>query len=85
MKLLSTFYSNGNDLAPGWWATVEYPDGRRAVRHLWEDEAGPDFDDLAAMLSGVTSAPGLDQILRQAREKPELVRRTKAVAQSPAI
>ena len=47
MKLLSTFYCNDGSLAAGWWATLEYPDGRRVVRHLWDDEAGPDFDDLA--------------------------------------
>ena len=81
MKLLSTFYSNDGSLAPGWWATLEYPDGRRVIRHLWDEEAGPDFDDLAALVTSTASPPDLDLVLVQARMDCNLVRRTKAVRQ----
>jgi hypothetical protein len=81
MKLLSTFYCNDGSLAPGWWATVEYPDGRRAIRYLWDDEAGPDFDDLAALVTNLASVPDLDLVLVQARMDANLVRRTKPVVQ----
>jgi hypothetical protein len=81
MKLLSTFYSNDGNLAPGWWATLEYPDGRRVIRHLWEEEAGPDFDDLASLVTSTASAPALDLVLVQARLDRNLVRRTKPLVQ----
>ena len=81
MKLLSTFYSNDGSLAPGWWATLEYPDGRRVIRHLWDEEAGPDFDDLAALVTSTASPPDLDMVLVQARLDTNLVRRTKPVVQ----
>ena len=77
MKLLSTFYSNDGSLAPGWWATLEYPDGRRVIRHLWDEEAGPNFDDLAALVTSTASTPALDLALVQARMDRNLVRRCK--------
>jgi hypothetical protein len=80
MKLLSTFYSTRHDLAPGWWATIEYPNGQRVIRHLWQDTAGPDFDDLAAVVADLSPIHGLDRALQMAREDPDLVRRTKPVA-----
>ncbi len=83
MKLLATFYSRGDTLAPGWWARVEESKGRRVLRHLWDDTAGPDFDDLAAVIADLSPDRGLDGALRAAREDHELVRRTKPVTQEP--
>jgi hypothetical protein len=81
MKLLSTFYSTGGDLAPGWWATIEKSGGRREYRLLWEEAAGPDFDDLAAVVAA-TPEQGLDAALQRARDDRRLVRRAKAVTPS---
>jgi hypothetical protein len=79
MKLLSTFYSRGEDLACGWWARIEGANGRMLLRFLWRDAAGPDFDDLAAVIAGLDSAHTLDDALQLARGNPQVVRRTKPV------
>jgi hypothetical protein len=84
MRLLSTFYSRGEDLARGWWVRVEGTKGQRRLRLLWKDAAGPDFDDLAAVIAELGAAYGLDEALRRAREDPLLVRRTKPVAHEVA-
>lgn len=77
MRLLSTFYSRGGDLAVGWWARIEGLRGRRLLRLLWQDAAGPDFDDLAALVSDLGPDLDLDEALQLAREDPRVVRRTK--------
>jgi hypothetical protein len=82
MKLLSTFYSRGGDLACGWWARIEGAKGRLLLRFLWRDAAGPDFDDLAAVVADLGSAGGLDDALQLARQDPQLVKRTKPVTQN---
>jgi hypothetical protein len=51
------------------------------LRHLWEDAAGPDFDDLAEIVADVATVHGLDGALDLARNNPRLVRRTKPVMQ----
>jgi hypothetical protein len=83
MKLLSTFYSRGDDLARGWWARIGAPNERRLLRHLWDDASGPDFDDLAALVAEATTIRGLDRALQLASENPQLVRRTKPVTEKP--
>jgi hypothetical protein len=65
MRLLSTFYSRGGDLACG-----------------WRDAAGPDFDDLAALIADLGSDHSLDEALQRARQDRRLVRRTKPVTQA---
>jgi hypothetical protein len=82
MRLLSIFYSSGGDLDVGWWAVIGCSDGKREYRYLWEDAAGPDFDDLAAVISDLSNRQGLDAVLLRARENPQLVKRTKAVTPS---
>jgi hypothetical protein len=77
MRLLSTFYSRGGDLASGWWVRVEAAKGRRLLRLLWRDAAGPDFDDLAALIADLASDRGLHEALQRARHDRRLVRRTK--------
>ena len=84
MKLLSTFYSAGGDLAPGWWVVIEGSNDKREYRHLWQDADSPDFDDLAAVIADLAPQLGLDAALQQAREDAQLVRRTKAVTASHA-
>jgi hypothetical protein len=84
MKLLSTFYSRGDDLACGWWARIEGAKGRLLLRFLWRDAAGPDFDDLAAVVVELDPAGSLDEALQLARENLQLVRRTKPVTQNIA-
>jgi hypothetical protein len=81
MKLLSTFYSRGGDLGCGWWARIEGATGRSTLRLLWRDAAGPDFDDLAALIADLSSDLGLDEVLQRARQDHRLVRRTKPVTQ----
>jgi hypothetical protein len=83
MRLLSTFYSRGGDLACGWWARIEGTKGRRVLlRLLWRDAAGPDFDDLAALIADLGSDHSLDEALQRARQDRRLVRRTKPVTQA---
>jgi hypothetical protein len=84
MRLCSTFYSDGSNLAPGWWATIEHADSRRRVYFLWNDEAGPDFDDLAALIAEQASLRGLAETLQLAHENARLVRRTKAITHPSA-
>jgi hypothetical protein len=80
MKLLSTFYSQGGDLAAGWWVRIEGARGRCLLRLLWREAAGPDFDDLAALVAELGPDRDLDEVLQLARENPQLVRRTKPVS-----
>jgi hypothetical protein len=84
MKLLSTFYSAGEDLAPGWWVVIEGSNGKREYRHLWQDAHSPEFDDLAAVIANLAPELGLDVALQQAREDAQFVRKTKAIAASHA-
>ncbi len=67
-----TFYSDGVSLPfkRGWWAVV---DGR--AYFLWEDEDGPEFEDLARVIQELAPVCSIEEAIDIARADDQLVRR----------